>query len=120
MRQEIISDKAQDYVSRLYAENEYPCGIRGIESNVMEAFIDGAQWRIDSVWHKKHTVIPDVGRLALLELIDPDSHKIVYKIDIYSGYEWKWLTHYEYSGLIRFAYIDDLLPERKEEKNGGR
>lgn len=82
-----------------------------------EGFFVGAEWRINSVWHKKHAVIPDVGRLALLELIDPGSHKIVYKIDIYSGYEWKWLTHYEYSGLIRFAYIDDLLPERKEENN---
>lgn len=78
-------------------------------------FIAGAQWRIKSVWHKKHAVIPDVGRLALLELIDPGSHKIVYKIDIYSGYEWKGITHYENAGLIRFAYIDDLLPERKEE-----
>lgn len=77
-------------------------------------FIKGAQWRINSVWHKKHTVIPDVGRPALLELKCPDSHKIVYKIDIYSGYEWKGLTHYEYSGLIRFAYIDELIPERKE------
>lgn len=81
-----------------------------------KGFIAGARWRIESVWHKKFTVIPDVGRPALLELKDPDSHKIVYKIDIYSGYEWKGLTHYEYSGLIRFAYIDELIPERKEEK----
>lgn len=80
-----------------------------------KGFIAGARWRINSVWHKKFTVIPDVGRPALLELKDPDSHKIVYKVDIYSGYEWKELTHYEYSGLIRFAYIDELIPERKEE-----
>lgn len=78
-------------------------------------FMAGAEWRIESVWHKKFTVIPDVGRPALLELIDPGSHTIVYKIDIYNRYEWKWLTHYEYSGLIRFAYIDDLRPERKED-----
>ena len=102
------------------AAGEYSGSVLGFKDNPVvmnnhKAFMDGAEWRINSVWHKKHAVIPDVGRLALLELIDPGSHKIVYKIDIYSGYEWKWLTHYEYSGLIRFAYIDDLLPERKEE-----
>lgn len=79
------------------------------------AFSSGALWRINSVWHKKHTVIPDTGRLCLLELKDPNSGKIVYKVDSYSGYEWIELTHYECSGLIRFAYIDDLLPKRKEE-----
>lgn len=84
-------------------------------SGYSRGFREGAQWRINAVWHKKHTVIPDVGRPALLELIDPGSHKIVYKIDSYSGYEWKELTHYEHAGLVRFAYIDDLLPERKEE-----
>lgn len=80
-----------------------------------DGFIAGAQWRINSVWHKNFTVIPESGRLALLELKDPDSHKVVYKIDSYSGYEWKGITHYENAGLIRFAYIDELLPERKEE-----
>jgi len=111
-------EDAQDYISK--------CGF-DIPWNDGDVFVDDREitrtignvlkWRINSVWHKKHAVIPDVGRLALLELIDPGSHKIVYKIDIYSGYEWRWLTHYEYSGLIRFAYIDDLLPERKEENN---
>lgn len=84
-------------------------------AEAMKAFVAGADWRINSVWHKKHTVIPDAGRPALLELKDPDSQEIVYKMDSYSGYEWKELTHYEIAGLIRFAYIDDLLPERKEE-----
>lgn len=78
-------------------------------------FEDGARWRINSVWHNKHTVIPEVGRTALLELKDPNTHKIVYKIDTYCGEEWRGLTHYEHSGLVRFAYLDDLLLQRKEE-----
>lgn len=52
----------------------------------------------------------------MLELKDPDTHKTVYKIDTYCGEEWRELTHYEYSGLVRFAYIDDLLPQGKEEE----
>lgn len=77
----------------------------------LRGFMSGARWRIDSVWHDKHTVIPEVGRTALLELRDPNTHKIVYKIDTYCGEEWRELTHYEYSGLVRFAYLDDLLPQ---------
>ena len=79
-------------------------------------FINGARWRINSVWHNKHTVIPEVGRTALLELKDPNTHKIVYKIDTYCGEEWRELTHYEYSGLVRFAYLDDLLSDGKEDR----
>lgn len=58
MREEIISDKAQDYVSRLYAENEYPCGLCDIESDVMEAFEDGANWRIAAAWHDMKKEVP--------------------------------------------------------------
>lgn len=110
MTREDIEKAARDYALD-------QLGIVGLpgRAEAMKAFMAGAEWRISSVWHKKHTVIPEVGRPALLELKDPDSHKIVYKIDIYSGSEWKGLTHYEYSGLIRFAYIDELIPERKEE-----
>lgn len=110
MTREQIEKAARDYALD-------QLGIVGLpgRAKAMKAFIAGVQWRINSVWHNKHTVIPDSGRLCLLELKDPDSGKIVYKVDSYSGYEWKELTHYECSGLIRFAYIDDLLPERKEE-----
>lgn len=99
---------------------EYSGSVLGFKDNPVvmakhNAFTAGADWRINSVWHKKHTVIPDAGRPALLELKDPDSHEIVYKMDSYSGYEWRELTHYEIAGLIRFVYIDELLPEGKEE-----
>ena len=120
MNREQIEKAANIEMLSHYADEEYPCGIKDIQSDFIEAFSKGAQWRINSVWHNKHTVIPDAGRPALLELKDPDSQEIVYKMDSYSGYEWKELTHYEIAGLIRFAYIDDLLPERKEETNGGR
>ena len=99
---------------------EYAANVSGLdyigEVERKKAFRTGANWRIDSVWHDKHTVIPEVGRTALLELKDPNTHKIVYKIDTYCGEEWRELTHYEYSGLVRFAYLDDLLPDGKEDR----
>ena len=99
MKQEIISDKAQDYVSRLYAENEYPCGIRDIESDVMEAFEDGAHWRISSVWHDASEE-PRIGE----HIIAIDESGFIAE-ECYYGRMYG----------TRWAYIDDLLPERKEE-----
>lgn len=100
-----------------YCPDENPAGYSlGKKTGYIRGFKNGANWRINSVWHDKHTVIPEAGRPALLELKDPDTHKTVYKIDTFCGEEWRELTHYEHSGLVRFAYIDDLLPQGKEEK----
>lgn len=101
MRQEIISDKAQDYVSRLYAENEYPCGIRDIESDVMEAFEDGANWRIDSVWHNMSEK-PN-GLFVILADFGEEEYSLGITLD---GIE----------SAKRWAYVSDLLPDRKDRK----
>lgn len=108
MNREQIEKAAKDYAYKTWAGGGFECASE-------DSFIAGAEWRINSVWHKNYTVIPDAERPALLELKDPDSHEIVYKMDSYSGYEWRELTHYEIAGLIRFVYIDELLPEGKEE-----
>ena len=106
MRQEIISDKAQDYVSRLYAENEYPCGLCDIESDVMEAFIDGAQWRIDSVWHDAKKEKPNGMSVILIDFANDAGEE--YELGVSSE---------DLVGAKRWAYISDLIPDRKE---GGR
>lgn len=108
-RQQIIEES--NYLAIQFADADID-----VRDAIKIGFQYAANWRIDSVWHNKHTVIPEAGRTALLELKDPDTHKTVYKIDTYCGEEWRELTHYEYSGLVRFAYIDDLLPQGKEEK----
>lgn len=111
MNRETIEKAANAYIGH---EPEWDEGVHVYSERL--AFVNGARWRINSVWHNKHTVIPEVGRTALLELKDPNTHKIVYKIDTYCGEEWRELTHYEYSGLVRFAYLDDLLSDGKEDR----
>ena len=103
MRQEIISDKAQDYVSRLYAENEYPCGLSDIESDVMEAFIDGAQWRINAAWH---TELKE-AQTRMQFLVEFTNGRIGLFDDI------RCLKGIE-DLVLRYAYVDDLIPDRKE------
>ena len=67
-----------------------------------DAFRDGAEWRINSVWHTPDEM-PRVGSyvVALYE----DEH-------IYSG---KVRDYCNSVPVKTWAYIDDLLPETKED-----
>ena len=69
-----------------------------------KAFRDGAEWRIESVWHPG--IDATMEKPALIEYPHVDGgigHLVVQDVR-------------EFADIItRFAYIDDLLPERKEE-----
>lgn len=74
-----------------------------------QGFIRGANWRIKSVWHKPEEK-PTPGKIAVVEYLTGDrEHK--YRIDVFCGFEWKEMCHYD--RLIRFAYIDDLVPQEE-------
>lgn len=105
MKREIISDMAQNYVSRLYAEDEYPAKLKDIISDVEEAFKDGAHWRINSVWHDG-TVSCQTRRKALV--LFKNGNAAVYNDLRDLTFERMW------GEVERFAYLDDLLPDRKE------
>ena len=77
-------------------------------------FVAGAEWRINSVWHD-NSIRPGEDCDVLVETkrgIEMDRYDIDYN-ELDNGTDWE-------SDVIRWAYIDDLLPERKEETNGGR
>ena len=72
------------------------------------AFMAGAEWRINSVWHGKEE-IPEVSRPVLAESIYADK-RIKHKVFILDyAPDWK-----EKTTIVRWAYVSDLLPERKE------
>lgn len=78
--------------------------------NSAEDFIAGAQWRINSVWHDS-SVRPSDDCDVLVETtrrIESDRYDADYN-ELDSGTDWE-------TEVIRWAYIDDLLPERKEEQ----
>ena len=71
----------------------------------VKSFEDGALWRIDSGWHDASEK-PNGNNKCLVELRIPGRRNPTYKL-----WTWGW----ENSFVTRWAYIDDLLPERKEE-----
>ena len=70
-----------------------------------KGFIEGAQWRINSVWHDDISECKDVKRWIVVEYnngyvdVLPDIRDLDGVKDL----------------VVRVAYVDDLLPERKEE-----
>lgn len=83
----------------------------GIETTMRRnAFKDGADWRINSVWHKPYDV-PEVGKNCLVEYMDGDGCVHI-RIDKRSEYEWIEACHYD--RILRWAYIDDLIPTEDE------
>lgn len=81
-----------------------------------DGFIFGAQWRINSVWHKKCD-IPQPFLPCLVELMEGrNGEKNRYVVARRSEYEWIELTHYEHSQVHRWAYVSDLLPGTGKEE----
>ena len=71
-----------------------------------EGFIAGAQWRINSVWHDASEK-PDKNQLVLFECRKTYGR----------GYSVNFGENYELmkNVVLRWAYVIDLLPERKEK-----
>lgn len=98
------------------AAGEYSGSVLGFKDNPVvmnkhKAFMDGAQWRINSVWHDTCD-IAEPGKDCLVEYMDGDGNVCI-RIDRRSEYEWINACHYD--KILRWAYISDLFPERKEE-----
>ena len=99
-------------------------GIVGLpgRAEAMKAFISGAQWRINSVWHDMKKEVPQVYGEYENE-VAPSIPCLV------RGYLSRyWNVSYEVwddeesddyecdkDKIEEWAYLDDLLPERKEE-----
>lgn len=75
-------------------------------------FMDGAYWRISSVWHDGKEM-PGYNRDFIYQAIRK-SGEIYYGMKrLFGDDEWDFMK--EYCVLERWAYVDDLLPDRKED-----
>lgn len=77
------------------------------------AFMDGAQWRINSVWHDAEEE-PKHNAWFIAQIGDDAFDTFIMQTE---SNRWdRWCNGLN---IKRWAYIEDLLPERKEENNGG-
>lgn len=109
MKKEQILKAANIDMLSYYSDKEYLCGIKDIQSGFIDAFSRGAEWRINSVWHD-NSVRPGEDCDVLVET----KHRIIFDRydtdynELDSGTDWE-------TEVIRWAYVSDLLPKRKEE-----
>ena len=134
MTREQIEKAANIEMLSHYADGEYPWGINDIQSDFIEAFSKGAQWRINSVWHKppenveslikekpvvvklKRNYLLLLGKFEEFRLYDGDRDSdgnYSYTMSCY--FLSTSLIEYALSDVLEYAYLSDLLPERKEE-----
>lgn len=70
-------------------------------------FIAGANWRINSAWHDA-SERPDKGKMLIVEDID-SAYDLVY---LTQSKPWEELS--EKNHYMRWAYIEDLLPNMED------
>ena len=68
-------------------------------------FVAGAQWRINSVWHDARKDVPKEFIPILVERDD-----FTFSVNMVGGNMTSCPLHW-----VHWAYVIDLLPERKEE-----
>lgn len=88
MKREDIKEAAVNYDSRLVA---------------FRAFLKGADWRINSVWHDV-SERPDENEPTIVEKINGK----VFLAE--KGYNGPWKYNVEQFGFKRWAYVKDLIP----------
>lgn len=104
MEQKDIEKAASKHSASLWDKNIIDCS--SDFDFVYDSFVAGAEWRINSVWHKPCD-IAEPGKNCLVEHIDGDGNVCIC-IDWRSEYEWVKACHY--NKILRWAYIGDLLP----------
>lgn len=89
-------------------------------SGYSRGFRDGAQWRINSVWHKPSAYGEELKRDV--EVIAKTKRGYRFgKFDVsYFSHEYICFIStseldYALSDVLEYAYLSDLIPERKEE-----
>ena len=103
MNRQTIEQAARDYVKPT-------ASIIPVAESIAakEGFIAGANWRINSVWHDVNEE-PIINKPFLIE-----QEEEWFEVDcLYKKLRWDVYVGENY--VRRWAYIEDLLPDRKEE-----
>ena len=106
MKIEDIEKAAYSYAeeNRWYpGETSSECDSVAMKESFAEAFNDGANWRINSVWHEVSEE-PERNRIYLAQLGDC-------AFDTFYDSE-NWVKFSRGVNMQRWAYVEDLLPNK--------
>lgn len=119
MTREQIEIKASSYIAQSNDDDYAEAG------DIKRAFIDGARWRVNSVWQKP---TPYGEELKMdVEVIAKTKRGFRFgKFDVlgcsheYIAFVSTSSLEYSLSDVLEYAYLPDLLPERRRKQNENR
>lgn len=76
------------------------------QEDVENAFVKGAEWRIDSVWHDSQEK-PVINEFFVYQTVDEEWETDCLLKD-------RWDLYVVSTKLIRWAYMKDLIPDKEE------
>lgn len=118
MTREEIEKQAKEYaVSKLIDTSNYSPHTRRKQLDydnydLAGAFEDGADWRINSVWH----AIKEVPRKGSVVLQESNISGVLSYNILFIQYTQQWYRNIHINEVIRWAYLSDLLPQEKGEE----
>lgn len=121
MNRETIEKTAKEYAKDKYGgENAKQWAIAQIHA-YRDGFIEGSNWRINSVWHKPspygEKLKKDVEVIAKTKRgYRFGKFDVVGYFNEYIGFVSTSSLEYAISDVLEYAYLDDLLPDRKEDE----
>lgn len=84
------------------------------QCDIQKAFKDGANWRINSIWHnaKERPVKTGLFLVRFKENLFDQSEVEVWQITNEAISSWE--EYIEINWIVEYAYIEDLLPNKEE------
>lgn len=100
-----MTRKDIEKAAKEYAVDENRNRKSGIEPYSVVDFMEGAKWRINSVWHNANET-PDTDKGDLLVIV-----KDAFGEDVYVRQNAYYVLKYS---CVKWAYIKDLIPNTEE------
>lgn len=109
MKREDIEKAAMEYSGLSDNSKDPDSRLRGA---LCIAFKDGANWHINSVWHDINKEKPQDGKQCLLEITYKNGYVPYYHLT--QWYEMNEFVFHDRCAKVRWAYIEDLLPNMED------
>lgn len=84
----------------------------GNEQVAMVDFIEGAKWRIDSIWHEASDEPTEREMLVVIDK-DGDITQNDFMVDEFIGCD-RWPDYVKDVGIMKWCYMKDLIPNTEE------